>query len=146
MRGEFREIVPPERLVFTNIAVDAADKPIIEGLTTVTFTERGGKTMMTFSTTLLATCRAWKWAGVEASTNSNRCWRAAVRPRGRFKVPQPQFWTAELGTHPAPPFGRASLISIKLPRRENQVGSGAAILRSMPCTTVSHTPLLLALA
>ena len=44
MKGEFREIVPPERIVFTNIAVDAADNPIIEGLTTVTFVERGGKT------------------------------------------------------------------------------------------------------
>jgi len=50
MRGEFREIVPPERLVFTNIAVDAADKPIIEGLTTVIFTERGGKTTMILHT------------------------------------------------------------------------------------------------
>jgi uncharacterized protein YndB with AHSA1/START domain len=50
MKGEFREIVPPERLVFTNIAVDAADKPIIEGLTTVTFIERGGKTTMTLQT------------------------------------------------------------------------------------------------
>jgi uncharacterized protein YndB with AHSA1/START domain len=47
MRGEFREIVPP---VFTNIAVDAADKPIIEGLTTVTFAERGGKTTLTLHT------------------------------------------------------------------------------------------------
>ncbi|MGE5367698.1 MAG: SRPBCC domain-containing protein [Betaproteobacteria bacterium] len=43
MRGEFREIVPPERLVFTNIAVDAADQPIIEGLTTVTFIERAAR-------------------------------------------------------------------------------------------------------
>jgi uncharacterized protein YndB with AHSA1/START domain len=50
MKGEFREIVPPERLVFTNIAVDAADQPIIEGLTTVTFIERGGKTTMTLHT------------------------------------------------------------------------------------------------
>ncbi len=50
MRGEFREIVPPERLVFTNIAVEAADQPIIEGLTTVTFIERGGKTTMTLHT------------------------------------------------------------------------------------------------
>ena len=50
MKGEFREIVPPERLVFTNIAVDAADKPIIEGLTAVTFIERGGKTTMTLQT------------------------------------------------------------------------------------------------
>ena len=43
MKGEFREIVAPERLVFTNIAVDAAGHPIIEGLTTVTFAESGGK-------------------------------------------------------------------------------------------------------
>jgi uncharacterized protein YndB with AHSA1/START domain len=50
MRGEFREIVAPERLVFTNIAVDGADEPIIEGLTTVTFAERGGKTTMTLHT------------------------------------------------------------------------------------------------
>jgi uncharacterized protein YndB with AHSA1/START domain len=50
MRGEFREIVPLERLVFTNIAVDAADQPIIEGLTTVTFAEHGGKTTLTLHT------------------------------------------------------------------------------------------------
>lgn len=50
MRGEFREIVAPERLVFTNIAVDAADKPIIEGLTTVTFAEHAGKTTLTLRT------------------------------------------------------------------------------------------------
>jgi uncharacterized protein YndB with AHSA1/START domain len=50
MKGEFREIVAPERLVFTNIAVDAAGNPIIEGLTTVTFAEHGGKTTMTLHT------------------------------------------------------------------------------------------------
>ena len=50
MKGEFREIVAPERIVFTNIAVDAAGNPIIEGLTTVTFAEHGGKTTMTLHT------------------------------------------------------------------------------------------------
>ena len=51
MKGEFREIVPPERLVFTNIAIDAAGNNIIEGLTTVTFAEaEGGKTTMTLHT------------------------------------------------------------------------------------------------
>jgi len=50
MKGEVREIVPPERLVFTNIAVDAAGNSIIEGLTTVTFVERDGKTTMTLYT------------------------------------------------------------------------------------------------
>lgn len=50
MGGEVREIVPPERLVFTNNALDDAGKPIIQGLTTVTFTEEGGKTRLTLQT------------------------------------------------------------------------------------------------
>jgi uncharacterized protein YndB with AHSA1/START domain len=50
MDGEFREIVAPERLVFTNNALDEAGSRIIEGLTTVTFTEEGGKTKMTLQT------------------------------------------------------------------------------------------------
>ena len=43
MKGEIREIVAPERLVFTNIAVDADGSHIIEGLTTVTFAERAAR-------------------------------------------------------------------------------------------------------
>ena len=50
MRGVFQEVVAPERLVFTNIAVDAQDQPIIEGLTTVLFAEEGGKTRVTVQT------------------------------------------------------------------------------------------------
>jgi len=50
MKGEIREIVPSERLVFTNIAVDAAGNPIIDGLTTVTFADAGGKTKLTVHT------------------------------------------------------------------------------------------------
>ena len=50
MRGEIRELVPMERLVFTNIAVDAANKPIIEGLTAVTFADEAGKTRLTIRT------------------------------------------------------------------------------------------------
>ena len=50
MKGEIREILAPERLVFTNIAVDEAGNHIIEGLTTVTFAEAGGKTKMTLHT------------------------------------------------------------------------------------------------
>ena len=46
MTGVFREIVPPERLVFTNVAVDKAGKPLLEGFTTVTFAEEGGKTTL----------------------------------------------------------------------------------------------------
>jgi uncharacterized protein YndB with AHSA1/START domain len=48
--GVFREVVKPERLVFTNNAVDGDGKNLLEGLTTVTFTEQGGKTTMTLHT------------------------------------------------------------------------------------------------
>ena len=50
MRGVFQEVVAPERLVFTNIAVDAEDRPIIEGMTIVTFAEQGGTTKLTLRT------------------------------------------------------------------------------------------------
>jgi uncharacterized protein YndB with AHSA1/START domain len=50
MKGVFREIVPPSRLVFTNIAVDKDGNHIIEGLTTVTFAEEDGRTKLTLQT------------------------------------------------------------------------------------------------
>ncbi len=50
MTGVFREIVKPERLVFTNIAVDQKGNPLIDGLTTVTFAEHSDKTKLTLHT------------------------------------------------------------------------------------------------
>jgi uncharacterized protein YndB with AHSA1/START domain len=50
MRGVFREVVAPQRLVFTNFPVDAQDRPLMDGLTTVTFAEEGGKTRLTIAT------------------------------------------------------------------------------------------------
>src|SRR5258707_5607588 len=47
MIGTYREIVAPERLVFTNSAVDAQGNPLLDCVTVVTFTERGGKTQLT---------------------------------------------------------------------------------------------------
>jgi uncharacterized protein YndB with AHSA1/START domain len=44
MTGVFQEVVPPERLVFTSGALDAAGNAMFEVLTTVTFAEEGGKT------------------------------------------------------------------------------------------------------
>jgi uncharacterized protein YndB with AHSA1/START domain len=43
MRGVFREVVAPQRLVFTNFPVDADDRPLMDGLTTVTFADEDGK-------------------------------------------------------------------------------------------------------
>ena len=54
MRGVFREIVKPERLVFTNIALDEDGNAVLEGLTTVTFAEHDGKTKLTLQTNAVA--------------------------------------------------------------------------------------------
>src|ERR1700677_5188508 len=45
-----REIVEPGRLVFTNSAMDKEGNPIIDGFTTVTFADYGGKTELTLRT------------------------------------------------------------------------------------------------
>jgi uncharacterized protein YndB with AHSA1/START domain len=50
MKGMFREIAPPQRLVFTNIAVDKDDHHLLEGETTVILEEEGGKTELTLHT------------------------------------------------------------------------------------------------
>jgi uncharacterized protein YndB with AHSA1/START domain len=46
-RGIYREIVEPERLVFTYMSVDAEQNPGHETLVTVTFADLGGKTRLT---------------------------------------------------------------------------------------------------
>jgi uncharacterized protein YndB with AHSA1/START domain len=50
MTGMFREVVAPERLVFTNNPVDRDGNHLMEGLTTVTFADEGGKTRLTVHT------------------------------------------------------------------------------------------------
>jgi uncharacterized protein YndB with AHSA1/START domain len=47
MKGVFLEVVAPERLVYTNIAVDKSGNHLLEGETTVILTEQGGKTTLT---------------------------------------------------------------------------------------------------
>jgi uncharacterized protein YndB with AHSA1/START domain len=46
MTGAYREIVEPERLVFTSAALDEKANPLFELLTTVTFAEEAGKTVV----------------------------------------------------------------------------------------------------
>lgn len=46
--GVYREIIPPERLVFTHAWDDKNGKPGHETVVTVTLVERNGKTEMTF--------------------------------------------------------------------------------------------------
>lgn len=47
MTGVFREIIEPERLVFTDIAHDSRGVAVLEALTTVTFADTAGKTKLT---------------------------------------------------------------------------------------------------
>ena len=50
MKGVFREILAPERLVFTNIAIDNEGNHLLEGETSVTLSEKDGKTTLTLKT------------------------------------------------------------------------------------------------
>lgn len=50
MKGTFREVAAPERLVFSNIAIDNEGNHLLEGETTVTLTEKDGKTTLTLRT------------------------------------------------------------------------------------------------
>lgn len=50
MKGVFREVKPPERLTFSNIAVDNDGNHLLEGETTVILEEQGGKTRLTLQT------------------------------------------------------------------------------------------------
>lgn len=47
MSGSFRDVVPPERLVFISRALGPGGEILLEGLTTVTFEDLAGKTRMT---------------------------------------------------------------------------------------------------
>lgn len=47
MKGAFIEVTPPERLVFSSVAIDKDGNHLLEGETTVTFAEHDGKTTMT---------------------------------------------------------------------------------------------------
>ena len=47
MRGVFREVVEPERLVFTGAALNQDGNSLFEALNTVTFAGQGAKTELT---------------------------------------------------------------------------------------------------
>ncbi len=53
MNGAFREVTPPERIVFTSAPLDEAGNQIAELLNTVTFTESDGKTTLTLDVRVL---------------------------------------------------------------------------------------------
>jgi uncharacterized protein YndB with AHSA1/START domain len=50
MKGTFSEVTPPEKLVFSNNALDESGNVLLTGVTSVLFEEVGGKTKMTVTT------------------------------------------------------------------------------------------------
>lgn len=50
MQAVYREIVPPERLSFTNTALDKDGTRLLEGITSITLEDLGGKTKLTMYT------------------------------------------------------------------------------------------------
>ncbi len=68
MKGVFREVVKPERLVFSNIAIDKDGNHLLEGETSVTLSEQGGKTTLTMKSHMvgLVPIAVQMLAGMEA--------------------------------------------------------------------------------
>jgi uncharacterized protein YndB with AHSA1/START domain len=73
MKGEFREVIPPERLVFTNIATDNDGKHLLEGETTIILGESEGKTTLTLQAYAvgLVPIAPQMLAGMEAGWNQS---------------------------------------------------------------------------
>ena len=73
MKGEYLEVAPPERLVFTNIAIDNDGKHLLEGETTFILSERDGKTTLTLQTHAigLVPIAPQMLAGMEAGWNQS---------------------------------------------------------------------------
>ena len=53
MRGNFQEVVPPERIVFVSAALDKDGNPLFEVLNTVTFAAQEKKTTLTLHARVL---------------------------------------------------------------------------------------------
>lgn len=71
MKGVYQEVRRPERLSFTNIALDGKGVELLEGMTTVTFAPEGGKTRVTVHTVMRGKVpqAAFALAGMEPGWN-----------------------------------------------------------------------------
>jgi uncharacterized protein YndB with AHSA1/START domain len=80
MKGVFRDVRVPERLVFTNIATDTDGNHLLEGETTVILEEQGGKTKLTLHTFAkgLVPIATQMLAGMEAG------WTQTIDKLGEF--------------------------------------------------------------
>jgi uncharacterized protein YndB with AHSA1/START domain len=85
MKGVFREVLKPERLVFTTVAIDNDGNHLLEGETTVIFAEKNGKTTLTLKThaTGLVPVAPKMLAGMEAGWTQSIDKLEELVPRSR---------------------------------------------------------------
>jgi|ERR1051326_98825 uncharacterized protein YndB with AHSA1/START domain len=71
--GIYHEVIAPQRLVFSNNAFDHQGKPLLEGVTSVTFEAQGAKTKLTVETRMVGkvSYAAQMLAGMEAGWNQS---------------------------------------------------------------------------
>ena len=80
LRGRYREVVPPERLVFTFAWEDEAGRPGHETLVTVTLAEAGGKTRLTLHQAV--------FERVESRSSHHEGWRECLDRLAAFLAPR----------------------------------------------------------
>ncbi len=92
MKGAFREVVKPERLVFSNIPVDKDGNRLMEGETIVTLSERDGKTTLTVKSHMvgLVPIAAQMLAGMEAGWTQSIDKLAEIVARGLTQSVHPR--------------------------------------------------------
>ncbi len=78
-KGVYREIVAPERLAFTYVSDDPIGIPGHETLVTVTFSEQGGKTLMTL--------RQTEFESMAARDSHRGGWTSAIERFARYLAP-----------------------------------------------------------
>jgi len=80
MQGIFKEIQAPEKLVFSNQAIDEDGKVLIDGLTTVVFEEQGDKTKLT----LHVTAKGISPESPQMLAGMNQGWTESIDKLGEF--------------------------------------------------------------
>ncbi len=78
-QGVYREIVAPERLVFTYVSDDPRGNPGHETLVTVTFADQGAKTLMTL--------RQTGFESIGARDSHRGGWTSCIERFARFVTP-----------------------------------------------------------
>ena len=91
--GVYTEIVAPELLSFTNLALDASGATLAEGFTTVTFADLAGKTEMKLVTkmTMVVPEASGMLTGMETGWSQSLARLAELMTTGKVEVREPGY-------------------------------------------------------